>query len=213
MHYLPNVLSILRMLLVVPTAWFLWHGEIALALALMAIAGISDGVDGALARHYNWQSHLGSILDPLADKILVAATFVVFTFQGYIPFWLAALTVGRDLIILIGGSLYRLAFGPFDIQPSLVSKANTAVQVITLILIMLYLLPDASVQLPLLAQVGDYLGRSTEQWVDPYCLWLLAILGGASGLHYIVIWSGRTRHQLNLRKQVTAPAREGSSGS
>ena len=212
MHYLPNVLSILRMFLVVPTAWFLWHGEIALALALMAVAGISDGVDGALARHYHWQSHLGSILDPLADKILVAATFIVFTFQGCIPFWLAVLTIGRDLIILIGGSLYRFTFGSFEIKPSLVSKANTAMQVITLILIMLYLLPDASVQLPVLAQVGEYLGRTTEQWVDPYCLWLLAILGTTSGLHYIVVWSGRTRHELNLRKLARA-AQEGSSGS
>ena len=212
MHYLPNVLSILRMFLVVPTAWFLWHGEIALALALMAVAGISDGVDGALARHYHWQSHLGSILDPLADKILVAATFIVFTFQGYIPFWLAVLTIGRDLIILMGGSLYRFTFGSFEIKPSLVSKANTAMQVITLILIMLYLLPDASVQLPVLAQVGEYLGRTTEQWVDPYCLGLLAILGTTSGLHYIVVWSGRTRHELNLRKLARA-AQEGSSGS
>ena len=212
MHYLPNVLSILRMFLVVPTAWFLWHGEIALALALMAVAGISDGVDGALARHYHWQSHLGSILDPLADKILVAATFIVFTFQGYIPFWLAVLTIGRDLIILMGGSLYRFTFGSFEIKPSLVSKANTAMQVITLILIMLYLLPDASVQLPVLAQVGEYLGRTTEQWVDPYCLWLLAILGTTSGLHYVVVWSGRTRRELNLRKLARA-AQEGSSGS
>ncbi len=145
MRYLPNVLSILRMLLVVPTSLFLWHGEIALALGLMAVAGISDGVDGALARHYNWQTHLGSILDPLADKILVAATFIVFTFQGYIPLWLAVLTIGRDLIILFGGTLYRIFFGPFEIKPSLISKANTAMQVVTLILIMLYLLPSASV--------------------------------------------------------------------
>ena len=59
----------------------LWHNEIALALALMAVAGISDALDGALARRYNWQSHLGSILDPLADKFLVAITFLVFTFK------------------------------------------------------------------------------------------------------------------------------------
>ena len=155
---------------------------------------------------------MGSILDPLADKILVAATFIVFTFQGYIPFWLAVLTIGRDLIILIGGSLYRFTFGSFEIKPSLVSKANTAMQVITLILIMLYLLPDASVQLPVLAQVGEYLGRTTEQWVNPYCLCLLAILGTTSGLHYIVVWSGRTRRELNLRKLARA-AQEGSSGS
>ena len=83
MRYLPNFVSVLRILLVAPTAWFLWHNEIALALALMAVAGISDALDGALARRYNWQSHLGSILDPLADKFLVAITFLVFTFQSY----------------------------------------------------------------------------------------------------------------------------------
>lgn len=213
MRYLPNVLSILRMLLVVPTSLFLWHGEIALALGLMAVAGISDGVDGALARHYNWQTHLGSILDPLADKILVAATFIVFTFQGYIPLWLAVLTIGRDLIILFGGTLYRIFFGPFEIKPSLISKANTAMQVVTLILIMLYLLPSASVQLPLLAQLGEYLGGSTEQWVDPYCLWLLAILGAVSGAHYVVVWGARARRELTRRKQAEVIAREGSSDS
>ena len=213
MRYLPNVLSILRMLLVVPTSLFLWHGEIALALGLMAVAGISDGVDGALARHYNWQTHLGSILDPLADKILVAATFIVFTFQGYIPLWLAVLTIGRDLIILFGGTLYRIFFGSFEIKPSLISKANTAMQVVTLILIMLYLLPSASVQLPLLAQLGEYLGGSTEQWVDPYCLWLLAMLGAVSGAHYVVVWGGRARRELTRRKQAEVIAREGSSDS
>ncbi|MBK88583.1 MAG: CDP-alcohol phosphatidyltransferase [Gammaproteobacteria bacterium] len=213
MRYLPNVLSILRMLLVVPTSLFLWHGEIALALGLMAVAGISDGVDGALARHYNWQTHLGSILDPLADKILVAATFIVFTFQGYIPLWLAVLTIGRDLIILFGGTLYRIFFGPFEIKPSLISKANTAMQVVTLILIMLYLLPSASVQLPLLAQLGEYLGGSTEQWVDPYCLWLLAMLGAVSGAHYVVVWGARARRELTRRKQAEVIAREGSSDS
>ena len=213
MRYLPNVLSILRMLLVVPTSLFLWHGEIALALGLMAVAGISDGVDGALARHYNWQTHLGSILDPLADKILVAATFIVFTFQGYIPLWLALLTIGRDLIILFGGTLYRIFFGPFEIKPSLISKANTAMQVVTLILIMLYLLPSASVQLPLLAQLGEYLGGSTEQWVDPYCLWLLAMLGAVSGAHYVVVWGARARRELTRRKQAEVIAREGSSDS
>ena len=213
MRYLPNVLSILRMLLVVPTSLFLWHGEIALALGLMAVAGISDGVDGALARHYNWQTHLGSILDPLADKILVAATFIVFTFQGYIPLWLAGLTIGRDLIILFGGTLYRIFFGPFEIKPSLISKANTAMQVVTLILIMLYLLPSASVQLPLLAQLGEYLGGSTEQWVDPYCLWLLAMLGAVSGAHYVVVWGARARRELTRRKQAEVIAREGSSDS
>ena len=213
MRYLPNVLSILRMLLVVPTSLFLWHGEIALALGLMAVAGISDGVDGALARHYNWQTHLGSILDPLADKILVAATFIVFTFQGYIPLWLAVLTIGRDLVILFGGTLYRIFFGPFEIKPSLISKANTAMQVVTLILIMLYLLPSASVQLPLLAQLGEYLGGSTEQWVDPYCLWLLAMLGAVSGAHYVVVWGARARRELTRRKQAEVIAREGSSDS
>ena len=213
MRYLPNVLSILRMLLVVPTSLFLWHGEIALALGLMAVAGISDGVDGALARHYNWQTHLGSILDPLADKILVAATFIIFTFQGYIPLWLAVLTIGRDLIILFGGTLYRIFFGPFEIKPSLISKANTAMQVVTLILIMLYLLPSASVQLPLLAQLGEYLGGSTEQWVDPYCLWLLAMLGAVSGAHYVVVWGARARRELTRRKQAEVIAREGSSDS
>jgi len=123
------------------------------------------------------------------------------------------LTIGRDLIILFGGTLYRIFFGPFEIKPSLISKANTAMQVVTLILIMLYLLPSASVQLPLLAQLGEYLGGSTEQWVDPYCLWLLAMLGAVSGAHYVVVWGARARRELTRRKQAEVIAREGSSDS
>lgn len=213
MHYLPNIVSVLRMLLVLPTAWCLWHGEIALALALMAVAGISDGLDGALARRYNWQSHLGSILDPLADKLLVAVTFIVFTYQNHIPVWLVFLTIGRDLVILVGGTLYRIVFGAFEIRPTLISKANTAMQIVTLILIMLYLLPGSSVQLPVLAELGDYLGRSTEQWVNPYCFWLLAALSSISGVHYIVVWGGRTRVQLQTRKKAQLARPQGGNGS
>ncbi|MEC7989808.1 MAG: CDP-alcohol phosphatidyltransferase family protein [Pseudomonadota bacterium] len=213
MRYLPNFVSVLRILLVAPTAWFLWHNEIALALALMAVAGISDALDGALARRYNWQSHLGSILDPLADKFLVAITFLVFTFQSYIPLWLAALTIGRDLIILVGGTLFRMSFGPFEIRPTLISKANTAMQIVTLIMIMLYLLPGASVQLPVLEELGQYLGRSTEAWVNPYCFWLLAVLSTVSGAHYIVVWGGRTRDQFRLRKLAQAAGQDGGGRS
>ena len=211
MHYLPNVLSVLRILLVVPTAWYLWHGEIALALTLMAMAGISDGLDGALARQYNWQSHLGSVLDPLADKFLVATTFIIFSYQSHIPLWLVILTIGRDLIILLGGSLYRMVFGAFEIRPTLVSKANTAMQIVTLILIMLYLLPDSTVQIPLLAELGQYLGRATEQLVNPYCFWLLMVLGSVSGVQYIVIWGGRTRAQVQARKEAQVALQDGSS--
>ena len=143
----------------------------------------------------------------------MAITFLVFTYQSYIPLWLAVLTIGRDLIILVGGTLYRLTFGPFEIRPTLVSKANTAMQIVTLILIMLYLLPGSSVQLPVLEELGQYLGRSTETWVNPYCFWLLAVLSTVSGAHYIVVWGGRTRDQFRLRKLAQAASQDGSSRS
>ena len=107
----------------------------------MLIASFSDALDGALARRYHWKTDLGRLLDPLADKFLVAAVFIVFTLQNLIPLWLVLLTLGRDLILLAGGTLYRVIIGYIKVQPSLVSKANTAMQMLVLSLLMASQLP------------------------------------------------------------------------
>jgi cardiolipin synthase (CMP-forming) len=101
----------MRIVLVVPTAWLLVGGRYVQALVLMSIAGASDAVDGWLARRLNAVSRFGAALDPVADKLLVAAMFVIFAVQAHLPLWLAVIVLGRDLVILSGAGVYRLLFG------------------------------------------------------------------------------------------------------
>ncbi len=126
---IPNLITILRMVLVLPIVWLVAHEYFMESLYLFAIAGISDGVDGFLAKQYGWQSRLGSILDPLADKLLLISTTVMLTWMGLIPVWLVVLIVLRDLLIVAGGTLYHYRIGIYEMAPSIVSKINTFSQI------------------------------------------------------------------------------------
>ena len=174
---IPNVITLMRVLLVVPIAWLLWGERYPEALLLVAVAGLSDAVDGALARRFEWRSEFGALLDPLADKAMVVALFVVLTMQGQLPLWLAVVVVTRDAVILAGAGAYRLLFGKLVMAPTLVSKANTAVQVVVLLLL-------------LFALCG--FGAASEiaaMLADPLCFYLVALLSVLSGLDYVVTWS------------------------
>ncbi|MEM1229496.1 MAG: CDP-alcohol phosphatidyltransferase family protein [Pseudomonadota bacterium] len=189
MSWLPNAISLLRMLLVAPTAVLLLRQDYGWALVLMIVAGVSDGLDGYLARRYNWFSRFGAIVDPLADKLLVMVMVTVFAMQDLMPLWLLLIIIGRDLIIVAGGVLYRLLFGPFEMAPSLLSKANTAAQMMALVMIMISL-----------CNFGD-LSAFCERVMWPYGLWILAGLGVASGLHYIATWGYRAVVHLRRRER------------
>jgi cardiolipin synthase len=125
---IPNVISSLRLLLIVPIAVALAHRDLRLCLGLFLVAAVSDALDGFLARRHGWQSAAGAILDPLADKLLVAVIFVTLTWMGCVPLWLTAVAVGRDLLIVCGGLAYRLCIGPVRIDPTVISKLNTLFQ-------------------------------------------------------------------------------------
>jgi cardiolipin synthase len=84
--------------------------------------------DGFLAKRFGWQSDLGAALDPIADKLLLATVFVTLSFLGLIPWWLTAVAVARDLIIVLGAITYRVCFGPLHAHPSMISKLNTLAQ-------------------------------------------------------------------------------------
>ena len=126
---IPNLITLLRMVLVVPNLWLLAHGFYLESLYLFAFAGMSDGLDGFLAKRMGWQSRLGSILDPLADKLLLVSTTVMLAWVGLVPVWLVGLIVLRDLLIVMGGVLYHYRIGEYDMSPSIVSKINTFVQI------------------------------------------------------------------------------------
>ncbi len=174
---LPNVITLLRILLVAPIAWLLWQMRYPEALVLMAIAGASDAVDGLLARRFDWGTEFGALADPLADKLMVVAVFLTLTVQGVMPMWLVALVVGRDAIILAGAGVYRLWFHELSMSPTLISKVNTAVQILVLLLVLFGLCGfGAPSELALAA-------------ADPWCFYLVAALSVASGVDYVVTWS------------------------
>jgi len=127
---IPNWISVFRILLIAPILFYLGTGKFALALALIVIAGASDALDGFLAKHFNWESRLGGFLDPLADKFLLLAVFLVLTGMGLVPVWLTAVVIGRDLIIVVGGFTYQWLIGEVYAKPTLISKANTFLQII-----------------------------------------------------------------------------------
>jgi cardiolipin synthase len=130
LRQIPNVISSLRILLVVPIAFALLRGDHLTTLALFFAAAVSDAADGFLAKRFGWQTTLGGILDPAADKLLLATVFIVLAVLHLVPAWLMAAAVARDIIIVLGAVAYRLCFGPITARPSVVSKLNTLFQAI-----------------------------------------------------------------------------------
>lgn len=176
---IPNVITVIRILLVVPTAWLLWETRFLDALILMSIAGASDALDGWLARRFHWTSRFGAAMDPVADKLLVAVLFVVFTIQGHIPLWVAIIVLTRDFIIMAGAGVYRLLFERISFEPTFVSKANTAMQIIMLLMLLLSLCGFG------------WLSNLSGLLVDPFVFYILAVLGVSSGIDYIITWGQR----------------------
>jgi cardiolipin synthase len=128
LRQLPNAISALRVLLVAPIAWCLWHHELEATLALMMLAGVSDLLDGFLARRFGWQSRLGAVLDPVGDKLLLVTLFVMLALMHEVPVWLVATVLARELVLVSGAVVYRVWLGPFEIRPSPVSKLNTLIE-------------------------------------------------------------------------------------
>ena len=190
---IPNIITVLRILLVLPTAWLLWHSRYSEAFVLAVIAGASDALDGFLARRFNWLSRFGAAMDPVADKLLVIVLFVVFTLQGHLPLWLAVLVIMRDVVILSGAGFYRLFFEPINFSPTFVSKANTALQLVTLGLLLFGLCEFGMVS------------ELAMRVVNPFCFAALAVLGVWSGVDYVVTWGRRAVHRARSGRTHRAP--------
>lgn len=137
MRHLPNLICVLRMLLVWPILSTLHAGETLTALGLFMLAAVSDGLDGYLAKRFNWTSELGRMLDPLADKVLLVAVFVEGAWLKLIPWWLTAAVVARDVMIGLGAIIYRLWFGPLHGRPTVLSKINTGTQLLYVMTVLL----------------------------------------------------------------------------
>src|SRR5215510_3911141 len=169
---LPNLITIARILLVPVIVWAIGSGEMLFAFILFLVAGISDAVDGFLAKRFGMASEFGSYLDPLADKALIMSIYVTLGIVEALPRWLVILVVSRDIMILAAVILSWLVDRPVAVKPLAVSKANTAAQIIlaTLVLASLGLNLDlgwlivafiAAVAVLTLASVGAYV----REWV------------------------------------------------
>lgn len=144
LRWLPNAISIMRIALVAPILWLMIEGRFEPAIVLFFIAGFSDGLDGYLAKRFNWHTRLGALLDPVADKLLVAGAFITLVYTGHVPVWLALVVVLRDVIIVGGATAYNFFVGPVEGEPTRISKLNTALE----LLYVLFVLSRAAYEWP-----------------------------------------------------------------
>lgn len=190
LRQIPNVITVVRVLLVVPTTWYLFDGRYVHALVLMALAGASDALDGFVARRFGWMTRFGAALDPMADKILVGVLFVALTVRGELPLWVAGIAIARDLVIVAGAGAYRMLFKHIEFEPTLLSKTNTALQIVVLLLLLFSLCGFDG---------ASALARAV---IDPYGYWIVSILAIASGVDYVVTWSKRALAERSHRGAV-----------
>ncbi len=169
---IPNLITLARLIAVPAIVLLLLDGAFGWAFTVFVAAGISDGVDGAIARHVPGQaSELGRFLDPIADKALLVSIFIVLAATGYAPLWLAVLVVSRDVLIVGGVIISWLASRPVPIVPLMISKANTAAQILYAAL----MLGDLGLAWQL-ATLVDIMG------------WLVAVLTLISAAAYVRGW-------------------------
>jgi cardiolipin synthase len=168
---IPNFITLFRFFLVPAVIFALLTGHWGWALTGFVVAGVSDGVDGFIARQFDQRSELGAYLDPIADKLLLVSVFVVLGYMEQLPLWLVIAVVSRDALIIGGVILATVIGNPVAMKPLLVSKANTLAQILLAIVV-----------LGELAFVADF-------WhLRPVLVYLAGLLTVISGAAYLVGW-------------------------
>ncbi len=178
----PNLLTFLRMALIPVFASLLFYGASGWALIVFFIAGVSDGVDGFVARRFKQESELGTIIDPIADKLLMTTAFIILTLPNVfqpvrhlpVPFWVTAAVIGRDVLIITVAGAINVMTGFLRFKPSWLGKLSTFVQVL-------------AVGLILLAAVFGY------SFYLPTVYMIVVLLAFLSGFHYIFHIAGLMR--------------------
>ena len=181
-----NQITILRLVFVPIFAILVIGQDYRAALLVLVAAAVSDVLDGTLARRLKQESALGMALDPIADKILLTTAYVTLAYRAVLPWWLAILVLSRDVVILVTALLIILVAGYRPFRPTVLGKASTVVQVLTVFAA----LGSVARVLPL-----------TPQGVDVFIL-LAAVLTVASGIHYLIV----VRHRYGQRVESTVPA-------
>jgi cardiolipin synthase (CMP-forming) len=169
---LANQLTLLRMLLIPAFVLLVVYHQLGWALAIFITAGVTDGLDGLIARRSGKKTSLGAWLDPMADKLLLVTTFVVLTLPGLglvnrFPVWLTVLIISRDVVIVLTVAIVNLAIGRRTFRPSIYGKIATATYIVTSVVVMLF----------------NYLERSSV--LVRACIWASLAITLISGIHYI----------------------------
>ncbi|MGQ9685621.1 MAG: CDP-alcohol phosphatidyltransferase family protein [Thiobacillaceae bacterium] len=183
---LPNVLTGFRLVLAPVVVWHILAADMQGAFWWFVVAAVTDLLDGNLARWLAQKSVLGAWLDPIADKAMLLSTLLALAWAGALPIWLAVVVVLRDGVVLGGAAAYRVLTGHLEVTPTLPGKVATFAEFALVSLI--------------LADLA--LGPGRIEWLEALIV-LTAILVVASGLHYVVLWSRKTRDF--LRSRVSKP--------
>jgi len=174
LNWLPNAISLFRIALVAPILLLMLNGRHDIALVLFFVAGFSDGLDGYLAKRFDWHSRSGALLDPIADKLLVAGTFVTLGVTGHLPIWLVTIVILRDVVIVGGAMAYNFLVRPVEGEPTRISKLNTALELLLVLFV---------------------ISRAGFGWPDRITITLLgaAVLVTVviSGIDYVWSWTNR----------------------
>jgi cardiolipin synthase len=181
LRHLPNLISALRIVLVAPLIAAILLERYEWALAIAVVAGVSDGVDGYLARHFHWQSKLGSILDPVADKLMLVGCMLALGWLHEAPRWLVLLVVLRDAVIAFGALAWHRLLRNFTAHPSWLSKTTTVAQIGFVLLVLADHAFDWNLHLTV-------------------AVWVVAVLTAASGLDYVVRWGWQGRRELKGKR-------------
>lgn len=132
----PNIITVARLAMIPLLLLLLREQDYRAALMVFIIAGLSDGLDGFIARRYHFESHLGGVLDPLADKLLMVSTYVTLTLLGHIDFWLLLVVLSRDFLIIGGYLIVTSQAGAVRMEASVFSKFNTVAQIVLVVAIL-----------------------------------------------------------------------------
>jgi len=178
-EHIPNLLTIFRLCMVPVLTWQIVAQHYTGALIIAVVAGLTDAADGYLAKRFGWVSRIGSILDPLADKLLMIMAFSALAWVGLLPWWLIILTIVRDSTIVTGGLLYHYNIEPVEAQPTILSKWNTTLQVMLV----------AMTLVQACCWPGPY-------WLVTLLIYGVAALTATTLVQYVWIWSVKAiRHK------------------
>ncbi len=185
LRHIPNAITFARIFAMIPLVWFMLEKNYEVSFYIAMVAGFSDLLDGFLAKRFGWEGWLGGILDPLADKFMMLCCFLVFAVQNIIPNWLLIVVLARDVVIVTGTTLYHFTVDKMQkTQPSLLSKTNTALQILLIVVV--------------LAHYSIY---QFNESILQGLIYLVTFFTVISGLHYVYLFF--THRKSFLQKQNT----------